>query len=209
MMSGAVAAAVYAASPLRAIWDLHTAIKSGDTARVAARVDWPRVQATLRQSIALQARLVPTAQSEAGSARPTGRVSLWDRLKAHFGGRLLDRFIARYITPQGLIDLDRANRRGKVTVVRAGFTGRALQPSHDDATAAAPSSTWAKGRQFLNRVRSAGFCSLTCFVVRIADKRVATRSYLSQFELVGSTWKMTRVEVQGDDRPAPTVAQSG
>ncbi|MCB1510758.1 MAG: DUF2939 domain-containing protein [Hyphomicrobiaceae bacterium] len=206
MLSLAVVAAGYALSPLRAIWDLHSAIKAGDTATVAQRVDWTKVRASLRRSIAAHAHITPFPPAGNLSAQP--RRTLWARLKAHFGGKLLDRFLARYITPQGLIDLDRLGRHGRGAVVRAGLTGGGTRAVRADLVVATEQSWWAKAQALLSRIRSAGYCSLTCFGVRIADKKNADRHYAVRFEWVGTTWVMTSVEVLGLEGAEPLLARN-
>jgi len=77
---------VYAASPYVAFWRFTVALRSGDTAAISARVDFPAVRESLKKQ--LIARF-----SHAGTGHKR-----WDKL----GPTLIDALVDAYATPDGL-----------------------------------------------------------------------------------------------------------
>ena len=77
---------VYAASPYVAFWRFTVALRSGDTAAISARVDFPAVRESLKKQ--LIARF-----SHAGTGHKR-----WDKL----GPTLIDALVDVYATPDGL-----------------------------------------------------------------------------------------------------------
>ena len=77
---------VYAASPYVAFWRFTVALRSGDSAAISARVDFPAVRESLKKQ--LIARF-----SHAGTGHKR-----WDKL----GPTLIDALVDVYATPDGL-----------------------------------------------------------------------------------------------------------
>ena len=100
-------AGVYLTSPLWAAYKLREAVKTGDTAAVERMVVWPSLRASVKSTVARNAKLLPLAKQAARDIRPT----MWQRVRSVFGHSMLDRFIETYITPQGLPKLYQAKTR--------------------------------------------------------------------------------------------------
>ena len=79
----------YAASPYFSFWRFRTALRSGDSAAISSRIDFPAVRASLKKQ--LVARF---AGATTGHKR-------WNNL----GPTLIDAIIDAYVTPEGIAAL--------------------------------------------------------------------------------------------------------
>ena len=180
-----VAGAGYVASPFVAAYGLRQAIKTGDVATIARKIDWSGVRASLRDSISEHAQL-KIAAVEAGRAVPP---TLWQRLKSAFGSSMLDRFIETYVTPEGLPKLYAAKHTWNEDV-----RGR---PNED-------AMPWRERlKRFAARVKRAEFQGLARVEVEMADQFSDDRHYISVLALEGFEWKLVSLRVV---RPGATMA---
>ena len=170
--------AAYVATPFYAMWSLREAIKAGDTATIDGRVVWPTVRASLKESLAREANLLPMAEAAGGQVKPT----MWQRIKGAFGSSMLDRFIETYVTPEGLPKLFDYRRTWNETV-----TQEIEEPAAE--------TRLERMKRMWSRVQRAEFQSLTRVEVEMRDRRVPDRHYVSVMELSGLTWKLTQLRV--------------
>ena len=170
--------AAYATTPFYAMWTLREAIKSGNTSVIDNRVAWPTVRATLKESLAKEANLLPMAEAAGGQVKPT----MWQRIKGAFGSSMLDRFIETYVTPEGLPKLFDYRRTWN-----EALTNEIEEPAVE--------STLERIKRMWSRVERAEFQSLTRIEVEMRDRRVADRHYVSVMELEGLTWRLTALRV--------------
>lgn len=184
----------YGAYPLWSVWRLKNAVARGDVAAVRARVVWPSVRQSLRQSMATYAGLVPAGATTRGAVR---RVTLWGRIRRSIGSSMLDRFITTYVTPEGFVRLHRmrARRKRPGTVVRARYAipGR-MQLGQAREASATPTSLEGAAA-FLRRLKRFEFVSLTRVAIEIADKFKPDRHYVLRFDLTGGEWLLTGVRI--------------
>ena len=167
----------YIASPLWAAWSLREAIRGGDTATVRTMIDWPRVRRSLRRSLARQADILPARYR----SRPRARRSMWQSIKAMFARPMLDRFIDRYVTPEGLPQLFQMNAEYRQRI--RGQIREAARP-------------WrARLQSFVSRLKRAEFTTLTTFVLELRDRNRPERVYLSVFQLEGWAWRLVTLKV--------------
>jgi len=167
----------YAAWPFWSAWTLREAIRKGDTATIERRIEWDSVRATLKDSIARQAQLLPEVNAAGEAIRPT----LWQRVKTAFGQSMLDRFIESYVTPQGLPQLFtykktyREKIKGEPDEAALGYRERLSR--------------------FWSRVHRAEFQSLTRVEIEMSDKDNPDRRFASTFDLQGLEWKLVALKV--------------
>ena len=180
-----MAVSLYIVSPFWTAWSIREAVKSGDVATLRSKVDWHTVRPSLRASIVEHAQLLPAAVDVGRAIRPT----LWQRIKFLFGETMLDRFMARYITPQGLPQLYQL-KHGYRTRVK-GLEDETLLPLRE--------------RRFLRRIRRAEFLSLTHVEIEVADRDDPGRHVVGTMSLVGFEWKLTGIRVKA----APTQDIAG
>jgi len=181
-----VAGAWYVASPMVSAWSLREAIRTNDVDFIRGKVDWPRVQTTMRQSLARQADILPVAY------RPRPRRTLWQSVKAWFARPMIDRFIARYITPEGLPKLYEM----RATSVRQGASDYAQ-----------PDRRWrTRLRHFVARIKRAEFTGWTTFALELRDKAEPQRVYLSVFQLQKLSWKLVTLRVLRAADAGPRIA---
>ena len=79
----------YAASPYFSFWRFRTALRSGDSAAISSRIDFPAVRASLKKQLV------------ARFARATTGHKRWSKL----GPTLIDAIVDAYATPDGLAAL--------------------------------------------------------------------------------------------------------
>jgi hypothetical protein len=182
---GVFFAGYYIASPLLAAHSLDSAVRSGDTQTIDRMIDWPTLRGSIRRTIAQNAQLLPLAQQAARRAS----ASLWQRIRSALGHSMLDRFIERYINPNGLPELYRAKNKWHTRakskfppMTKAGIIPASLQ------------STWL-------RVKRAEFTNPFRFILEIEDRHKASRLIESTFQLTsiglgGLHWKLTDVAIR-------------
>ena len=164
------------------------AVKDVDSARKSAS---SIVFDMNHQSIAEHAELNPIATTVGSQIRPT----LWQRIKSLFGNNMLDRFIAKYVTPEGLPKLYRYRQ--------------SIQSHRSKLGMSPPDPTWI-GRvlRFLRRVKRAEFLDLTRIEIEMQDRFKAERHYLSTFDLVGLEWKLTSLRVISTNQAVRPTSQT-
>lgn len=178
----------YIASPFVSMWSLRSAIQRGDTATIEQMVEWPSVRASLKTSLAEQAKLLPMATSAGADVTP----SIWQRVKGMFGASMLDRFIESYVTPEGLPKLFDYRQMWREQV--SGEVAEQINLAPLDRL-----------KRFWNRIKRAEFQSLTRVEIEMEDRRIADRRYVSVMQLQGLGWRLTELRVISTD-PAKRVA---
>lgn len=195
-------AAAYAASPLWAAWQLKSAVARGDVASVRSRVAWDSVRQSLRRSIATYAGLEAVGATPADGSKQ--RLTFWGRLKSSFGHRMLDQFIATYISPEGFIRLNRmrTHRQQPMQVVRASYA----IPRRSTADAVQPNTNSSQALAFLQRLKRIEFLSLTEVGIELADQIKPERHFVLRFGLENGRWLLTGVKVVRPTSAAVDVA---
>ncbi len=169
---------LYVASPFISVWMLREAIRQGDTVTLERKVHWPSVRESVKASLA-----EPPRRDSAGvEIKP----SLWRRATGAVKSAALDRFVDRYVTPEGLPRL-------------FGYRESARTAAAMATASAAPAPASAPWQQRLAdlyaRVKRAEFQTPTRVEIEIADRSVADRRYVSVLELVGLEWKLTGLRI--------------
>ena len=202
MVGLTVTVGAYALWPVFSAFQIKQAVKAGDVATLERKVLWAPVRASLKASIAT---LGPVPDAAKLSTR-TG-FSIWSSLKATAAPMLADSFIDRYVTPEGISQIQLARRGGWRALFgmtprvpdspASSMVSNALQSG--DTTNSAESETNAIIRfiAFYQRVVRAKFHSLSHVEFEIVDKGTPGRSYISQFELTNFDWKLASVRVIG------------
>lgn len=194
-------AAAYLAAPIIAAHTLREAVRSGDTRTIERMIVWPTFRASVRQTIAQNANLLPLATDAARALRPT----LWQRVRSVFGHTMLDRFMERYITPSGLPELYQAKTRWHAT--HLSRNQRPIQPP--EATRKSQSVTTANVAGLVpqtvvsawQRVKRAEFTSPFRFILETEDPHTSARLIASTFQLtragvLGFEWKLTAISIR-------------
>ena len=170
----------YVLSPFVAAWNLREAIKTSDTATLERKVIWSSVRASLRASLAANAKLLPEV-NEAGEQLTS---SLWQRVKKAFGQSMLDRFVESYVTAEGLPRLFRYRNKWNGTVKS--------EVDEDDKL-----DFFERTKAFYRRLHRAEFTSLTRIEIEMLDKFDPERRYVSVMELHGFEWKLAELRIIG------------
>lgn len=169
----------YVAAPFVAAWTIREAMRTGDSATLAHKLEWPTVRESLRASLMAFA-VGTTPVANAGTAAP--RPGLWQRLKAGVGRRAVDNMVDTYVTPERLPQLFTARQ-----FYRENISGEAAEdaamPWHERA------------HRFWSRIKRAEFHSPTVFEIEMADRNDPARHYVGLLKLRGLTWKLTELRV--------------
>lgn len=179
----AIPLAFFIASPFFAAWQLREAIKSGDTALLERKIEWESVRASLKASLAINAKLLPEVNAAGEEVKP----SMWQRVKAAFGSTMLDRFVETYATADGLPKLFQYRKAWKEQVVR--------EPVESDGD-----PWYQRFARFYARVKRAEFQSPTRVEIEVADRLDGDRNYVSVLELKDFEWKLTSLKVVAADK---------
>jgi len=195
LIAGAAAlvlAVGYIAYPILTVWSIREAVRTGNTAYIDAKLEWPTARATLRQSLTEYA-LGPTPVVAPGDAPP--KPGLWQRIKAGLGRRAVDNLVDSYVTPEGLPRLFGAREFYRETL--SGEAARlAAQPWHERAAG------------FWSRVKRAEFHSPAAFEIEMADRNDPTRHYVGLLRLRGLEWKLTELRVRASRAPVLPLASA-
>jgi hypothetical protein len=183
-----LAGSAYIGWPIYSALQIREAIKAGDTATLARKIEWDAVRASLKSSISAET----LARLEADPDAP--KPNLWQRVKAVVAPSMAGNVIDRYVTPENLPLLlgYRQSYRGYV---------RPALGVKEPHTALA--GTWLDGTaldhfvSFWRRVRSAVFFSPTRFQLEVEDKYQPERRYIGTLELRGLEWKLTGLTITG------------
>lgn len=186
LAAGLALAAAYVAYPVLTVWTIREAVRTGSTSTIEAKLEWPTVRETLRQSLTEYA-IGPIPVAAPGEALP--KLGLWQRIKTGLSRRAVDNLVARYVTPEGLPQLFGARQFYRESI--SGEQARLdAMPWHERAA------------NFWSRIKRAEFHSPTEFEIEMADRNDPTRHYVGLLKLRGFEWKLAELRV----RKAPTVA---
>jgi hypothetical protein len=179
--------ATYVAWPIYTALEIRDAMIAGDSAALAARIDWDAVRSSLRASMSTQA----TARLDADPDAPAP--TTWKRIKRTVAPRLAGGLIDRYVTPEYLPVLLGYQRfwRGTVRPV--------LREEPPTVLAGTPLAGSGVDRfaTFWRRLRRTGFVSPTTVVVEVQDKYTSSRHYTATLNLQGWEWKLTGLAISG------------
>jgi hypothetical protein len=173
-------AAGYVASPFVTVWHIREAIRSGNADYLEAKLEWPTVRTTLRESLTEYA-IGPMPVAAPGAEAP--KPGLWQRIKNSFSRRAVDNLVEAYVTPQGLPQLFDMRQFYRETVA-----------SKSEAAATPPWYERAQG--FWTRIKRAEFHSPAVFEIEIADRNDPTRHYVGLLRLRGLEWKLTELRLR-------------
>ena len=183
LLGALLASAAYIAVPFWTAWSIREAIKTGDSAYLARKIDFASVRETLRPSLAQVAFDMPNP----GAAEPAPKPGLWKRFKAYWGQNAIDRFVDSYVTAEGLPKLFQWRKSYReVTGTAEAF--------------AQPAPFRVRFAKFWSRLKRAEFKSLTAFEIELRDQYDASRSHVGLLELTASgwlpDWKLTELRVR-------------
>ncbi len=167
------APAIYVAVPFWTAWSIREAVKSGDSAYLARKIDFAGVRETLRPSLAQVALDMPDPAM--GDAAP--KPGLWKRIKAYWGQGAIDQFVESYVTPEGLPQMFAWRK-----------TYREIAGTVDPN--APPPSFRTRFTKFWSRLKRAEFKSMTAMEFEMRDQYDASRSHVGLLELTGPAWRL-------------------
>lgn len=194
LLGALLACAAYVAVPFWTAWSIREAVKSGDSAYLARKIDFASVRETLRPSLAQVAFDMPNPDA----AEPAPKAGLWKRFKAYWGQNAIDRFVDSYVTPEGLPKMFQWRTTYREATGNAGPNG-------------SPLAFRVRFAKFWSRLKRAEFKSLTAFEIELRDQYDASRSHVALLELTASgwlpDWKLTelRVRVAGAGQAQPLL----
>jgi hypothetical protein len=164
---------VFAASPLIAAFRLNEAITRADTRTIEASVDFTGVRNSLKASISA----LMVADAEARRARMGYLRQIGYRIGDTFAPYLIDRVLAKQVSPQGFIAYMRA-----------------------------PLPPGMPKRTMLQSIERARYTGLARFEIDVRDRRDQTRHYRAVFTRAWLTWRLTEVHVLPPRRNASIAA---
>ena len=174
------------------VWPIYTALKirdamiAGDSAVLAARIDWDAVRSSLKASMSVEAMAKLDAD-------PDAPVPTWQRIKRTVAPRVAEGVVDRYVTPEYLPALLGYHRfwRGTVRPV--------LREEPPTVLAGTPlaGSVVDRFASFWRRLRRAAFVSPTTMVVEVQDKYTSGRHYTATLNLQGWEWKLAGLAISG------------
>jgi len=172
----AAAATAYVASPFVAAFRIGEAIKAGDSAYLAGKVEWAPVRASLRGSVGPVAMGIP----DPGAG---GRLSYWQRIKLRLGQGSINRAVNGYVTPEGLPSL-----------LTYGKTYRRLKGQVEPPRTLANlperiGKTW-------SRLKRGVFLSPRLVEIEAQDRYTPERHYIGRLHLQGLEWRLVSLSVK-------------
>ena len=183
--------AAYIASPFLAAYNLRHAAKTGDSATLANAVDWPSVRSSLKVSLAeLQTQPAP-ATTQHGMPRAP---SIWTRIKAIAAPALIESFIERYATPEGVTQA-MSLRDGWRNTVKPAIGGESATTAL--ASTIVGGSALDRAWTFYSRIKRAEFVSPSTVEFEVADRQTPERRFISRLALDQWQWKLVSVRVVG------------
>lgn len=165
-------AAAYALWPAWNALELKRAIRNGDLATVAERVEWPALRASLRTAFADQAP--EEARRRFGRVPVLGR--LVEKAALRFGPKVADTMVDNFATPAGFIQLDAYKRERQASLGVA--SSRALSGI---------------AVELYERIKRVSFISLTRIEIEVADRLEPAKRVLGAMELRDGGWKLTEL----------------
>lgn len=176
-----LAVGVYTASPFVTAWKIREAVKTGDAAYLADKIEWAKVKETLKVSLAAAALdLPPEATSDAQP--PAQKPTLWQRMKAYWGKGAVDRLVDSYANAQDLPKLFAYRQTYRDTV------GHVEEPRTLANLPERMQKAWA-------RVTRAEFTAFHRFEMEMIDKYDAARRFAAILEFTGLEWKLVSLHV--------------
>ncbi|HEY7549425.1 MAG TPA: DUF2939 domain-containing protein [Hyphomicrobiaceae bacterium] len=179
--------AAYAVWPVCTFLRLRDAMIAGDSAALAARVDWGAVRSSLKASMSAEA--MARLEADPDAPAPT----TWQRIKRTAAPRFAGGVIDRYVTPERL----------PVLLGYYRFWRGTLRPMLREEPPTALAGTLLAGSgvdrfaSFWRRLRRAAFVSPTTMVVEVQDKYTSGRRYTATLDLRGWEWKLTGLAISG------------
>jgi hypothetical protein len=188
LAAGLALAVGYVAYPILTVWTIREAVRTGNSSYIEAKLEWPTVRETLRQSM-LEYAIGPTPVAAPGSPPPS--LGLWQRIKNGLSRRAVDNLVTSYVTPEGLPQLFGARQfyRERISGEQARLDA---MPWHERAAG------------FWSRIKRAEFHSPTAFEIEMADRNDPTRHYIGLLKLRGLEWKLTELRLRSVPA-APTL----
>lgn len=189
------AATFYVAAPFVTAWNIREAVKDGDSAYLAHKIEWDRVKETLKVSLAAAALDLPASDldpapgSEHASPPPAAKPSLWQRFKTYVGKSAVDRMVDNYANAEGL---------PKLFAYRQTYRGAVGHVDEPKTLANLPD----RMQRAWSRVRRATFTSPTRFEMEMADKTDPARSFAGVLEFSGFEWKLVSLHVHQQKAPS-------
>jgi hypothetical protein len=178
----------FIASPFWTAWSLREAIRTGDKAYLERKIEWDSVRTTLKASMARHASLVPEINATSEAFKP----GLWQRVKMAFGQSMIDGFVERYVTPEGLPQLFEYRRT---------FNQKVRGEPDERETL----GRLERFKRFWSRLQRAQFLSPTLVEIEMKDRRNPERNYVSVLELKGFEWKLTALGIVAANRVQPSA----
>lgn len=180
-LAAAMALAVaYITYPLATVWTIREAMRNGDARYIEAKIEWPTVRETLRQSM-LEYAIGPTPVAAPRS--PPAKVGFWKSIKNGLSRRAVDKMVADYVTPEGLPQLFSARQ-----FYRTNISGEQAKldamPWHERAAS------------FWQRIKRAEFHSPAEFEIEMADRHDPARHYVGLLKLRGLEWKLVELRLR-------------
>ena len=175
----AICTVTYIAAPFATAWSIREAVRTGDSVYLERAIDWPTVRVTLAPSIKQLALDLPPGAAEAVA---TENLTVWQRVKAYFGGGAINTAIDSYVTPEGFTQMFKMRKAYRDYV--SGAPDESTMPVLERMRRA-----WA-------RVKRAEFTSITTFEVDTTDKLDESRLYLAKFEVRGFGWVLKELRVR-------------
>jgi hypothetical protein len=179
--------AAYVAWPVYTVLEIRHAMMAGDSAALAARIEWSAVRSSLKASISTEAMARLAADPDAPA--PT----TWQRIERRIAPRL-GGVVDRYVTPERLPVLLGYYRFWHGTV--RPVLGRKEPPTVLAGTLLADSAV-DRFTSFCRRLRRVAFVSPTTVLFEIQDKYTSGRHYTGTLDLRGWEWKLSSLAISG------------
>ncbi len=181
----------YAVWPFLSAYQIRQAVRGGDTAVLAQKIEFPAIRASLKHSLAELAASKAEADYAAGVPRP----GLIARFKAWMAPSVVDRIVDQWVTPHGLPQAYNARDTWRNSV-RPNLPVQQPPPPLF-AEASLDASPFERFAAFWRRVQRAAFISMTQVEIEVADRYEPERRYIGRMELKGLDWKLTSLKVAG------------
>ena len=184
--------AAWAGSAFRAAFEIREALRLGDTATLARRVDWPSVRQSLKRSAGEARSLL--AELSQGVTETPARPGLWQRIKAAAAPFLADPLIDRYVTAEGAPQLWKLRQAWRERI--RPTIGLAEPQTLLSGTWLADSSL-DRGLSIARRIERIAFASPTRMELELRDRLVEHRHWRAVLDLnlQQQSWVLTEVHV--------------
>lgn len=171
--------AAYVAVPFWTAWSIREAVKSGDSAYLARKIDFASVRETLGPSLVQYSFDMPNPEA----AEPAPKPGLWKRVKAYWGGAAVNRMVDKYITAEGLPKLFQW-RQSYREVAGTGVANAQKPPLFE------------RMKAFWSRLVRAEFKSPTEFEIEMRDQYDASRHHIGVLQLRGLDWQLVAARIR-------------